>query len=229
VPSVSKAQGAEERVAAVVGAVSTLLRAALRERGQAGLIVSGGSTPRPVFDALARVDLAWEQVTMTLADERWVEPSDNDSNEHLVRQHLLRGPAAAAQFIPLKNAAADAAGGAAATAQALAAFPWPADVLMLGMGDDGHTASLFPHAPELAEALRTQARCIAVTPPAAPHRRMSLSAHTLLDARNVFIDITGSGKWATYERAAGPGPVEEMPVRLMLQQQKVPVHVYWSP
>lgn len=228
-PSVQRADSAQERITAVVAAVSACLEEAVRERGRAGLIVSGGSTPRPVFEVLAQQALPWDRVTITLADERWVAPTENDSNEHLVRGHLLQGRAAAAQFIALKNNAADAAAGVPAAAQALEAFPWPADALMLGMGDDGHTASLFPKAPELTEALRTQARCIAVTPPAAPHRRMSLSAHALLQARRVFIDITGPGKWATYERAAAPGPVEEMPVRLLLQQDHIPVHVHWSP
>jgi 6-phosphogluconolactonase len=229
VPSAARFDTAAGRVAAIVERVSASLREALQTRGKAGLIVSGGSTPRPVFAALARQAIEWNKVYITLADERWVGPDDADSNEHLVRQTLLRDAAASAHFIPLKNAAADAAAGAVEADRALTAFPWPADVLMLGMGEDGHTASLFPRAPELQAALRTDMHCIAVTPPAAPHQRLSLSAHALLDARAIVIDITGPAKWATYERAAAPGPVEEMPVRLILQQQRVPVHVYWSP
>ena len=228
-PSVHRFETGEERVAAIVESVSARLRAAVQARGLASLIVSGGSTPRPVFAALAGTPLAWEKVHITLGDERWVAPADQDSNEHLLRETLLRGAAAAARFIPLKNTAADAATGALATDQALADFPWPADVLMLGMGDDGHTASLFPRAPELEAALYTDQRCLAVTPPAAPHQRLSLSARTLLDSHAIIIDITGAAKWATYQRAAAGGAVEEMPVRLILQQQSVPVHVYWSP
>ncbi|HEX4328059.1 MAG TPA: 6-phosphogluconolactonase [Burkholderiales bacterium] len=224
-----KFESGAERVAAIVESVSARLRAAIQARGTAGLIVSGGSTPRPVFAALAGMPLAWDQVHITLADERWVSPTDDDSNEYLVRQTLLRDAAASARFIPLKNAATDAAAGAAATEQALADFPWPADVLMLGMGDDGHTASLFPRAPELEAALRTDGRCIAVTPPAAPHQRLSLSAAALLDTHAIIIDITGPAKWATYQRAVSAGPIEAMPVRLILQQASVPVHVYWSP
>lgn len=228
-PSVRRFDTAAGRIAAIVENVSASLREALQTRGKAGLIVSGGSTPRPVFAALAQQPIEWSRIYITLADERWVSPDDQDSNEHLVRQHLLREAAAPAHFIPLKNAARDAASGAAKADQALTAFPWPADILMLGMGDDGHTASLFPRAPELQAALHTDLHCIAVTPPAAPHQRLSLSAHALMDARAVIIDITGPAKWATYERAAAPGAVEEMPVRLILQQQRVPVHVYWSP
>ncbi|MDB5805487.1 MAG: 6-phosphogluconolactonase [Betaproteobacteria bacterium] len=228
-PSTGRFDTAAGRVAAIVESVSASLREALQARGKAGLIVSGGSTPRPVFAALAGQPLEWNKVYVTLADERWVGPDDQDSNERLVRQNLLRDAAASAHFIPLKNAAADAAAGAPETDQALTAFPWPADVLMLGMGEDGHTASLFPRAPELQAALHTDMHCIAVTPPAAPHQRLSLSADALLDARAIIIDITGPAKWATYERAAAPGPLEEMPVRLVLQQQRVPVHVYWSP
>lgn len=227
--SVRKFDSPAERVAALAECVALTLLRAVQARGKAGLIVSGGSTPRPVFATLALHDLPWDAITITLADERWVAPSEADSNERLVRGTLLQAEAANARFIPLKNAAANAAAGVAQAERDLADFPWPADVLMLGMGDDGHTASLFPGAPELDAALGTTQRCIAVTPSAAPHQRMSLSAHALLESRLICIDITGASKWARYGYASAPGPVEAMPVRVALQQDRVPVQVYWSP
>ncbi|HYR25392.1 MAG TPA: 6-phosphogluconolactonase [Aquabacterium sp.] len=211
--------------------VAGLLRAGIAERGQALLIVSGGSTPLPFFEALAQQLLPWAQVTITLADERWVPATHPDSNERLVRAHLLQGHAAPARFVPLFNGAASPQAAQAALDAVLRSLPWPADAVVLGMGGDGHTASLFPHAAELHQALDLDdaGRCIAVGAPSAPNvpvPRISLTARALLDARQVLIHVTGAAKVELLRQAMQPGPVAEWPIRLALHQQQAPCHIF---
>ncbi|HKT77835.1 MAG TPA: 6-phosphogluconolactonase [Sphingobium sp.] len=207
--------------------IATILEDAIAARGVASIALSGGRSPRPVLEALSGAALDWSKVVVTLVDERWVAPDHADSNERLMHETLLQGPAAA-RFLGMKNEAADAYAGQAACEAAFAALPWPLDIVLLGMGEDGHTASLFPEAAELAEGLSTKAMTIAVTPPAAPHQRMSLTASAILKSRHVFLQIGGAAKKAVYDRALEGGPVEELPIRLALCQHGVSVEVWIS-
>lgn len=217
-------------VAALTRATHADLSQAIEERGVASLVVSGGSTPRPFFEALSAARLDWPRLNVTLADERWVAPDSADSNEALLRSTLLKGDAARARFLGLKNDAPSAVAGAAECARRLDAWPRPFDLVVLGMGNDGHTASLFPDAPELSRALDANAPlCLATTPASAPQSRMSLTLAALLDARRIVVHIAGDEKWRVYEAARGEGPVKEMPVRAVLRQSAVPVDVYWAP
>jgi 6-phosphogluconolactonase len=212
--------------------VADRLRAALAQRGHALLVVSGGSTPVPFFEALSGEALDWSRVTVTLADERWLPADHADSNERLVRQHLLREQAAAAPFVPLYNGALTPASGLADVQASLAALPWPADVVVLGMGGDGHTASLFPHMPEWAALPADEMRCMAVASPAAPNvpvPRLSLTPSALLDAKALLIHITGAAKLALLQQAQQTGPVADLPIRLALHQSHVPCTVFHSP
>lgn len=213
---------------AVVERITTILNDAIAARGVASIALSGGRSPRPVLEALSQAPLEWDKVVVTLVDERWVAPDDVDSNERLVRETLLKGKAAGARFVPMKNGAGDPYAGQAECEKAFAALPWPLDIVLLGMGEDGHTASLFPDAKELAEGLSTQALTIAVTPPAAPHPRMSMTARAILSSRHVFLQIGGATKKAVYDRALAGGEVEELPIRLALCQHQVPVEVWIS-
>jgi 6-phosphogluconolactonase len=217
--------------AALAANIIAALEQGLSAGRKASLLVSGGRSPTALFDALSHAALDWRRVSIALTDERWVDPTSSDSNEHLVREHLLRNAAASAQFVGMKTDAANADSAAAACWSAIARLPRPFDYTLLGMGDDGHTASLFPHSPGLAAAIDAQAPpgCVAMIAPAAPLSRMSLNLAALLDSRRIGLLIMGGGKWATYERAAGTGPVSEMPVRALLRQQQVPLTVYWSP
>lgn len=208
--------------------IAMILGDAIAARGVATIALSGGRSPRPVLEALSDVALDWDKVIVTLVDERWVAPDHADSNERLVRETLLQGKAAAARFVPMKNDAADAYAGQAGCEAAFAALPWPLDIVLLGMGEDGHTASLFPAAKELAEGLSTEALTLAVTPPAAPHQRMSLSAKAIRASRHVFLQIGGAAKKAVYDRALADGPVEELPIRVALCQHAVSVEVWIS-
>ncbi|WP_242124583.1 6-phosphogluconolactonase [Sphingobium sp. Sx8-8] len=208
--------------------IAAILGEAIAARGVATIALSGGRSPRPVLEALSGAAIDWDKVIVTLVDERWVAPGHADSNERLIRETLLQGAAAGARFVPMKNDAADAYAGQAACEAAFAALPWPLDIVLLGMGEDGHTASLFPEAKELAEGLSTSALTLAVTPPAAPHQRMSLSAKAILSSRHIFLQIGGAAKKAVYDRALAGGPVEELPVRVALCQHDVSVEVWIS-
>lgn len=207
------------------------LAAAVGDRGEASLVVSGGSTPRRFFADLSRIALPWGSVRMTLADERWVPLADEDSNERLVRRHLLVAQAAAAHLVALKNDAPTPEEGRDACDAALAAIPRPFDVVVLGMGDDGHTASLFPAAPELGEGLdrESRRRCVALRPPGARRPRMSLTLAALLDSRRIVIHLHGDEKWGIYQKALAPGPAEEYPIRAVLASGHPRLEVYWAP
>lgn len=211
--------------------VADRLAEALRERGQALLIVSGGSTPIPFLDALSACPLDWARVHVTLADERCVPAEDADSNLGLVRRHLLQGPAREARMHVLPVVPAPGKDVTACAESMLAALPWPADVVVLGMGSDGHTASLFPHAPELALALDPHGteRCMRVSapqPPNVPVPRLTLTARALLDARLIVVHTTGAAKRALLESASKSGDPRQWPIRMVLLQDKVPCHLF---
>jgi 6-phosphogluconolactonase len=209
----------------------SILQAAIAARGLASLVVSGGKTPIRLFELLRSSDLDWSRVCVALADERWVDPSDAGSNEKLVRDHLLKESAASARFIGLKNAAPTPDLGAVSAWETFARVPRPFDAVVLGMGDDGHTASLFPRSPNLLSALNPAAvaGCVGMWSPVAPHPRLSLNLSALLDSRRIVVLITGSEKWRTYAAASAEGATQDMPVRAVLRQQRAPVEVMWSP
>ncbi len=222
---------AEAQASALAKVVADALIEALHARAQASLVVSGGRTPAAMFAKLSATPLPWSSVHVTLADERWVEPTSDASNEHLVRTALLNGPAKSAVFTGLKTPNPDAEAGLAEAWQRCSAMPQPFDQVLLGIGDDGHFASLFPGAIGLSDALdeRAEPACVAITPLDAPFQRISLNLAALLRARAIRIQICGAGKWEVYQRALEPGPFAEMPIRAILRQRKVPVDVYWSP
>lgn len=211
-----------DRVAEALGGV-------LAREGHASLAVSGGSTPVPFFHALCRKPLDWARVDITLADERWVPETDPASNTRLVREHLLQGQAAAARFFPLKQPQPRARDGQPACEQVLAGMKWPLDVLVLGMGNDGHTASLFPDAPELEWALDpvNPQRTSAMSPPSQTQERITLTAAALAGARLTFLHLKGGDKLATLREAlAQPDQVQAMPIRRFLRPG---LQVFWSP
>lgn len=222
-------------VAALAERLTAILKDAIRMRGVASLIVSGGTTPKALFEVLSGHALPWEKVTISLADERWVDPALPDSNEHLVRTSLLVNKAAAAQFVPLKARRGSPQQSERACETALKKIPSPFDAVLLGMGDDGHTASLFPGATGLDDALDMNSgrQCKAITPkvlPAhAPYPRMSMTLPRLLDSRRILLMITGQSKLEVYRRALREPDVSVLPVGAVLRQEHVPVSVFWTP
>ncbi len=209
--------------------VAKLLIADIADTGSASLVVSGGRTPMGFFHLLSQQILDWSKVSITLADERWVDTDHADSNEKLVRANLLINEAHQATFIGLKNSATDAIVGEPEAEQALAAVG-KFTVLILGMGDDGHTASLFPGADALALGLDMNSgrTCIGVTPTAAPHQRISMTLPRLLDSQQIIIHISGAGKQQVLEQAQAGDDVEALPIRAILNQQQAPLAIYWA-
>ncbi|HBI13957.1 MAG TPA: 6-phosphogluconolactonase [Desulfobulbaceae bacterium] len=230
-PEIYSFANPEQLAGTLAAAIAAFLRQGLATRKQASLVVSGGSTPGPLFLGLRQMELAWNKVIITLADERWVGPKHEASNERLVRFLLLLDKAGQASFVPLKNRAATAWKGEEECCRALARIPRPFDVVVLGMGIDGHTASLLPGAARLPLALDpgTGQDCLAITHSQDTFERMTLTLPALLHARQIILHFTGRDKRQVLAQAMGDGPVEAMPVRAILRQRQTPVHIYWSP
>jgi 6-phosphogluconolactonase len=211
---------------AAADAVINGLAAGLRERGRASLVATGGRSPGPIYDLLQESLIDWGKVTVTLSDERFVGPHAAESNERLVRERLLAGRAAAAAFAPLYSEARSSEAAAEAAEAAVAALV-PFDVLMLGMGEDGHVASLIPGSPVLEAAMDPAGtRLVMGLPPGVgspPLARMTLTLPALLQARSTIITISGAAKREVV--AAGAG----LPVHAFLEQATAPVRILWTP
>jgi len=216
---------------ALAASVAADLRAALQAEPFAALAVSGGRSPVPVFEALRDEDLDWARVVVTLVDERWVPETDPASNAALVKANLLQGRAAAARFVPLYTGDASAEDAETALAATFKNLPLPFAALILGMGDDGHTASLFPASPHLSAGLALEGS-VADTPPClaqvgavAPTERISMTLPWILHARRVYLQFGGAGKAEVFT-AALAGPNRQYPVSFVLAQAQTPVAVF---
>lgn len=195
------------------------LRQALSSQGKATLAVPGGTTPGPIFDSLCAADLDWGRVAVLLTDERWVPQDSPRSNTRLLRQRLLTGRAASAQYLPLVTDDPTPEEGIPALAEAIAPR-LPLTLCLLGMGADMHVASIFPGADRLAEALTADAILVPMRAPGAPEPRVTLSAAVLRGAISRHIVITGASKRDALERARTLAP-EEAPVAAVLKGSTV--------
>ncbi|NMH58622.1 6-phosphogluconolactonase [Alteromonas ponticola] len=209
--------------------IITLLSQGINENGRASLVVSGGSTPLPLFAELSQRNLDWSKVDVTLADERWVDESHADSNTRLVKENLLQNNAASAHFVALYSHHNDAADGIAEAEGRLSSLAQPFDVLILGMGEDGHTASLFPCSEQIDQGLSlTSGRvCLAVQPQTAPHQRISLSLPALLNSKRIFLHLTGEKKQAVLQDALKNHTEKEKPITAVVN--RAPVTLMWAP
>jgi 6-phosphogluconolactonase len=208
--------------------VAAALTRRLAAHGAAGLVVSGGRTPAAFLRELATRDLDWSKVCVTLADERCVPQDDAASNLRLVRDAFAHAPASAATLIDVDATAADAA---ERWNDAIARMPRPFAAVILGMGDDGHFASLFPGMPGLAAALdlANTTNVVDGVAPTEPKARLSLTLPTLLDTDLLALHVTGDSKLATLRSASCPGSALEMPVRALLEQRRVRLEIYHAP
>ena len=202
---------------ALAKAVADDLRHAITERSSAVLAVSGGTTPQPFFEALSHEELNWGAVTVTLVDERQVDETSPRSNAGLVKQSLCINNAATALLVPLYQNPA-------------AALIGSFDVVVLGMGNDGHTASFFPGGDTLAQALdlSTKSAVMAISAPGSGEPRLTFILAKLLSARNIYLHIQGQEKRNVLDKAlAGRDPLE-MPIRAVLFAPQ-PLKLYWCP
>jgi len=204
------------------------LQRAINEKGEATLIVSGGSTPKPLFEQLSKTVFAWEKVSVGLCDERWVDPSSQKSNAHLVKKHLLQQEAAKATFIGMYEEGSDIYTAQKVCSQKMQKLA-PFDVVILGMGSDAHTASLFPDNEMLEEAfdLKNPNLCIAIESETAPFSRMSLTLRAILRAQNIYIHFEGEEKISVYEEAIAGEDIYKMPIRSVLNQTLKKVEVFY--
>jgi 6-phosphogluconolactonase len=202
---------------------------AITARGRASLVATGGRAPGPVYDRLKDAALDWGRVSVTLSDERFVPPDAPDSNARLVRERLLQRRAAGAEFVPLWRPLGDpdaAARAAEPKVRALAPF----DMMLLGMGEDGHVASLIPGSPALAAGMDLASGRWLIGVPAGtgspPLARISLTLPALLEARAILVLIAGDAKRTVVEAALAGA---DLPVGAVLAQDRAPVRVLWAP
>jgi 6-phosphogluconolactonase len=208
--------------------VVSVLAEALSARGKAVMAVSGGTTPALFFRTLSDLDLDWSRVTVTLVDERFVDEVSARSNARLAKENLLRGKAAAARFAGLYRDTADVEAAAELADETARALGLPFDVVVLGMGGDGHTASFFPDAPTLADLLApvNQALVAPVYAPSGGEPRLTLTMPAIAGARFLALHIEGEAKRAVLASALKG---EDLPIRAVLEHAERPVEVFWAP
>jgi 6-phosphogluconolactonase len=219
----------EEASAAAAQQICGALQHRLENQPEASLVVSGGTTPARCLQLLAETDLAWAKVHVLLSDERWVAADADDSNEKLVREQLLRGRAAAAKLLPVFDAANGVAARCESLDREIRTLPFPFACALLGMGEDGHFASLFADADTLREGLDVDNThlCVAVHTAASPYPRVSLTLSALSRSDEIVLLIFGATKREVYEKAKVSG--NTWPVASLLKQKRAPVRVYWAP
>jgi 6-phosphogluconolactonase len=210
--------------------IASKLDAAIKARGKATLAVSGGGTPKQMFAVLCEQEIDWSKVTITLVDERWVDTDSDRSNARLVAEHLLHHEAHTARFVPLfdRDHKDDVDAALGAVGKRIDDLGRPLDVVILGMGPDGHTASFFPGGDHLAEALDPNGTKAVVSMRAggAGEPRITLTLPRVLDAGTLYLHIEGDDKKALLAKAEAG---EDLPIRAVLAQDRTPVDVFWAP
>ncbi|WP_331774106.1 6-phosphogluconolactonase [Sulfurospirillum sp. 1612] len=208
--------------------IATNLSEAINQKGKATLMVSGGNTPKALFESLSNINIPWGRVSIGLCDERWVNPTDDASNEKLVKTHLLQHKASKANFIGMYQDM-PIAEATDICSQKVKTHLMPFDVIILGMGDDGHTASLFPHNKKLEFAYTQELEnpCIAIEPTTAPHMRMSLTKAAILSARHIYLHFEGKEKTAIFHKALEHHDEFAMPIRIILNPNTKDIKVYY--
>jgi len=210
--------------------VSQILQSAITLKGKASIAVSGGSTPKGFFKVLSNKEIDWKKVTVTLADERWVDINVDASNTRLVHENLLQNKASAAKFFHLKQGEKLCEETLADLNLAANNALLPLDVVILGMGEDGHTASLFPCSEQIEQglAITNENSLMKVEPKTAPHQRITFSFAALKQSKNVFLHLCGDNKKQVLDKALSNSDIFEMPIRAFLQGDGIDTQVYWA-
>ncbi len=208
--------------------VAYALSKSIESKGKASLVVSGGSTPGKFFKALSAKDIAWEHVSICLADERCVPKSSNHSNTRMITLELLQNKAAKAHMVPLYDDESGIEKLSDLESEIRSLLPF--DVVILGMGNDGHTASLFPGADNLGQATQDNDKhiLVAINAPGAEEPRVTLSASALTSAGNIVLHIEGAKKRETLDHATEAGDPAKMPIRYILEKRP-DLRVIWAP
>jgi 6-phosphogluconolactonase len=219
----------EAAASALAARIAMALQRRLAREPTAAFVISGGSSPMATYAHLSYKDLEWHRVQVLLSDERWVAPTHDDSNEKMLRKTLLRSRAASLGLLPFYAAETTVENRCEAISQAVRALPLPFACALLGMGEDGHFASLFPDIGNLREGLDPDSRtlCIPVTTRSSPHRRISLTLAALTLSDEILLLIYGKTKRTVVDRAAHGDAA--LPVSKLFAQQRAPVHLFWAP
>ena len=219
----------EEASLAAANRIVAALTRRLDSQPEASLVVTGGSSPALCYSTLADTDIAWSRVHVLLSDERWVPPTHVDSNEKLVREELLIRHAAAADLLPLYDEQISVSERSSMLNEALEDLTVPMACSLLGMGEDGHFASLFPDADNLELGMEVDSATyfIPVNTVASPHPRISLTLAALSRSDEIVLLFFGDSKREVYEQAKGSSTA--LPVSKLLFQNRAPVHVFWAP
>lgn len=212
----------EELSQAFADFAETTLQNTLAQKQQATLVVPGGNTPRYYLPALAKCKLPWDRITVTLSDERWVDVIDEQSNEHLVKQHLMNHLPAGTRFVGLKTQHDDPFAAVDEIHQQLDQLPLPLSLTVLGLGEDGHIASLFPG---MNPDLLLTHHCVAVSPSIAPSLRVSLSLEMLAESENIALVVVGKAKRQLLDQLS-KHPDSELPITWLLQYSQSPIIVF---
>ena len=225
----SKFRTTEQLNTAFARKIIKLLRDGIEENGRASLVVSGGKTPAELFNAVSKGNIEWDKVDISLADERWVANTDDASNEKMLRSKLLINNAANANFVALKTPHDNAEEAVLTCTENLQKMQLPFDVLILGMGEDGHTASLFPCSEQIAQGLDLESgnAYIAVKPTSAPNQRMSLTLPAILNSNQIFLHVTGEKKKGVINTVLADDDAMVMPIRAVINNADV--ELLWAP
>ena len=220
----------DEMAEAVAGDIGFIIESALDARGEALIAVPGGKTPLPIYQELAKAKLNWKKVTIIPTDDRLVPLTDEKSNIRAIAQAFL--PTGARVF-PITSDIADyKLAGNSANAK-LSELKFPLDLAWIGVGSDGHTASIFP-GPDLEDALNAPKGRHAVgvmpdpLPPEAPVARVTLTRSAILSARTVLITVTGDEKKALLEQAIEDGHSSKLPIGMVLAEAQQPIDIHWA-
>jgi 6-phosphogluconolactonase len=206
-----------------------MLKQGIGERDAGSMLLSGGSTPGPLYEKMSNRNLDWQKIWFAPTDERWVEPDHVDSNEKMIRNTLLVNNAKTANYIGLKVDGDSPVSCAPAVEEKLKKIPMPFDVVLLGMGEDGHFASLFPYLDDTKKAMNLNGAslCSAIRREGVEHDRVTMSYKAILSAKNIIVLFYGKTKLAVFEQAAKKAN-DQLPISHLLNQTDVPVTLYWA-